>query len=234
MSHRPDSTVKQRGPRPRGGPMGMMAKGDKAKDFKGAMIKLIRYLGKYKTIIIVAIIIAIASTTASIVGPKILGKATTALFEGLINQVRGTGEIDFVYIGKILLIALGLYVGSAILAYIQGWIMAKVSADISYRLRRDISQKINKMELKYYDSTTQGEILSRLTNDVDAINQTLSQSITQMITSVVTVIGILIMMLTISWLMTLIALVVVPLSGLVIGFIIKKSQKHFAGQQKGL
>ena len=233
MSHGPSATARQRGPRPRG-PMGMIDKGNKAKDFKGAMIKLIRYLGKYKTIIIVAIIIAIASTTASILGPKILGKATTALFEGLINQIRGTGEIDFAYIGKILLITLGLYVGSAVLAYIQGWIMAKVSADISYRLRRDISQKINKMELKYYDTTTQGEILSRLTNDVDAINQTLSQSITQMITSVVTVIGILVMMLTISWLMTLIALVVVPLSGLVIGFIIKKSQKHFAGQQKGL
>ena len=217
---------------PRGGPMGRMMKGDKAKDFKGSMIKLISYLGKYRVIIIIAIIIAIASTAANIVGPKILGEATTVLFEGLIAVVRGTGEVDFDFIGRIILIVLALYISSAIFRYIQGWIMARVSTDISYRLRKDISEKINRMELKYYDRTTQGEILSRITNDVDTINQTLSQSITQIITSIITVLGILVMMFTISWLMTLVALVIIPLSGVMVMFIVKRSQKHFTQQQE--
>lgn len=227
------SSAKSSRPRRRrmGGGPPMMMPGEKPKDFKGAMIKLIRYLGAYKIIILVAILIAIASTTASIVGPKILGKATTKLFEGLIATVRGTGSVDFGYIGRILLITFLLYLGSAILAYIQGWIMSKVSADIAYRLRRDIDMKINKMELRYYDKTTQGEILSHLTNDVDAIYQTLSQSITQIITSIVTVLGVLIMMLTISWEMTLVALLVIPLSGVLVVVIVKRSQKHFARQQ---
>ncbi len=217
---------------PRGGPMGRMMKGDKAKDFKGSMLKLISYLGKYRITIIIAIIIAIASTAANIVGPKILGEATTELFEGLLAVVRGTGEVDFDFIGRIILIVLALYVSSAIFRYIQGWIMARVSTDISYRLRKDISEKINRMELKYYDRTTQGEILSRITNDVDTINQTLSQSITQIITSIITVLGILVMMFTISWLMTLVALVIIPLSGVVVMFIVKRSQKHFTQQQE--
>lgn len=216
----------------RGGPMGRMMKGDKAKDFKGSMLKLIGYLGRYKVIIIIAIIIAIASTAANIVGPKILGEATTELFEGLIEVVRGTGEVDFDFIGRIILITLALYVSSAIFRYIQGWIMARVSTDISYRLRKDISKKINRMELKYYDRTTQGEILSRITNDVDTINQTLSQSITQIITSIITVLGVLVMMFTISWLMTLVALVIIPLSGVTVMFIVKRSQKHFTQQQE--
>jgi ATP-binding cassette subfamily B protein len=212
--------------------MGRMMKGDKAKDFKGSMLKLISYLGKYRITIIIAIIIAIASTAANIVGPKILGEATTELFEGLLAVVRGTGEVDFDFIGRIILIVLALYVSSAIFRYIQGWIMARVSTDISYRLRKDISEKINRMELKYYDRTTQGEILSRITNDVDTINQTLSQSITQIITSIITVLGILVMMFTISWLMTLVALVIIPLSGVVVMFIVKRSQKHFTQQQE--
>jgi ATP-binding cassette subfamily B protein len=212
--------------------MGRMMKGDKAKDFKGSMLKLISYLGKYRIIIIIAIIIAIASTAANIVGPKILGEATTVLFEGLIEVVRGTGEVDFDFIGRIILIVLALYISSAIFRYIQGWIMARVSTDISYRLRKDISEKINRMELKYYDRTTQGEILSRITNDVDTINQTLSQSITQIITSIITVLGILVMMFTISWLMTLVALVIIPLSGVMVMFIVKRSQKHFTQQQE--
>ncbi len=225
----------QSGPR-RGGPMGGMMRGggEKAKDFKGTMVKLLQYLGRYKAIIIVAILIAIASTTASIVGPKILGRATTELFEGLIETIRGTGSVDFDFIGRIILITLSLYVGSAILAYIQGWIMAKVSTDIAYRLRKDISEKMNRMKLKYYDSTTHGEILSRLTNDVDTINQTLSNSLTQIITSVITVIGVLVMMFTISWKMALLVIGVIPLSGLMIVFIVKRSQKHFNQQQEYL
>ena len=228
MSHGPG---RSRGGSMRG-PMGRMMKGDKAKDFKGSIVKLIGYLGGYKVIIIIAIIIAIASTAANIIGPKILGEATTSLFEGLIAVVRGTGTVDFDFIGRIILITLALYLSSAIFRYIQGWIMAKLSTNISYRLRRDISEKINRMELKYYDRTTKGEILSRITNDIDTINQTLSQSITQIITSIVTVLGILIMMFTISWMMTLVALVIIPLSGVVVAFIVKRSQKHFAQQQE--
>ena len=237
MSHgsqQPQKEQQRRGPRA-GGPMSsMMRGGDKAKDFKGTWVKLIQYLGKYKTIIIITILIAIASTAASIVGPKILGKATTALFEGLMAKIAGTGEIDFKYIGQIILIVLALYGVSAILSYIQGWIMAKVSTDISYRLRKDISEKMNRMKLKYYDNTTHGEVLSRLTNDVDTINQTLSQSITQIITSIVTVIGVLIMMFTISWKMTLVVMAIIPLSGLMIMLIVKRSQKHFNQQQEYL
>ena len=217
-----------------GGPMGRFRPGDKAKDFKGSMAKLIRYIGRYKGIIIFSIIIASFATAANIAGPKILGKATTRLFEGLIATIQGTGSVDFEYIGRIILITLALYVGSAILRYIQGWIMAKVSADIAYRLRRDIAEKINKMKLKYYDSTTHGEVLSRLTNDVDAINQTLSQSLTQIITSIITVIGVLIMMFTINWMMALLVITIVPLSGVGVLFIIKRSQKHFAEQQEYL
>jgi ATP-binding cassette subfamily B protein len=234
MSHGPAPSGRRGGPRGGpggGGPMGRMMKGDKPKDFKGSMKRLIRYLDEYKTTVTIALLIAIASTAASIVGPKILGEATTELFNGLIAKVSGTGEVPFDVIGKILLTVLALYAFSALFSFIQGWIMAKVSTDISYRLRKDISTKINRMELKYYDKVTQGEVLSRLTNDVDTINQTLSQSITQIITSIITVIGILVMMLSISWLMTLVALVVVPLSGVTVMFIVKKSQKHFTKQQ---
>ncbi|NHJ84859.1 MAG: ABC transporter ATP-binding protein [Asgard group archaeon] len=199
MSHspRPASRGPMRGG-PRGGPMRGMMNQEKAKDFKGAMLKLLKYIAQYRVIIIVSIIIAGISTAANIVGPKILGRATTELFNGLIATIQGTGSIDFWYIGRIILITLGLYLGSALMSYIQGWLMARVSTDIAYRLRKDISLKMNKMELKYYDRVTYGEVLSRLTNDVDAINQTLSQSITQIIRSVITVIGVLIMIVTIS------------------------------------
>ncbi|NPE07948.1 MAG: ABC transporter ATP-binding protein [Asgard group archaeon] len=236
MSHGPGpSQGRRRQSSRRGGPMGgMMRGGEKAKDFKGAMAILLRYIGRYKVIIIVAILIAAASTAATIVGPKILGRATTELFEGLMARIQGTGEVDFNYIGRIILIVLSLYVGSSILSYIQGWIMAKVSTDISYRLRRDISLKMNKMKLKYYDGTTHGEILSRLTNDVDTITQTLSNSLTQIISSVATLIGVLIMMFSISWKMALLVIGVVPLSAMSIIFIVKRSQKHFAQQQEYL
>lgn len=219
----------------RGGPMGgMMRGGDKPKDFKGTMAKLLKYIGRYKVIIIFSILIAAASTTANIVGPKILGRATTELFEGLMAKIQGTGSVDFTYIARIIFITIGLYLGSAILSYIQGWIMAKVSTDIAYRLRRDISVKMNLMKLKYYDKITHGEVLSRLTNDVDTINQTLSQSLTQIITSIVTVIGVVIMMFTISWKMTLVIMGVIPLSALMMVFVVKRSQKHFNQQQEYL
>jgi ATP-binding cassette subfamily B protein len=176
-------------------------------------------------------VFAIGSTAANIAGPKILGQATTTLFEGVLAQLGGTGTIDFTSIGRIILITLGLYLISALFAYIQGWIMADVATNITYRFRRDISEKINRMPLKYFDTTTYGEVLSRITNDVDTVNQTLSQSLTQIITSVVTVIGVLVMMLSISWLMTLVALVIIPLSMLVVSLIIRQSQKYFKQQQ---
>jgi ATP-binding cassette subfamily B protein len=173
-----------------------------------------------------------ASTVFSIFGPKILGQATTKLFEGVIQQISGTGPgIDFNAIGQILLLALGLYILSSLLSYAQGWIMSGVSVDITYNLRKNIAAKINRMPLKYFDGTNHGEILSRITNDVDTVNQTLSQSLSQIITSVTSVVGILIMMLTISWQMTLIALLIIPLSLVIVQFIVKRSQKYFRKQQ---
>lgn len=211
-----------------------MMKGDKARNFKGTMAKLVEYLGKYKVTVLIVLVFAVASTSASIAGPKILGRATTRLFEGVLAQLSGTGEIDFEYIGRILLLTLGLYLVSTLFSYVQGWIMADVSTNIAYRLRRDISEKINRMPLKYFDGTTQGEVLSRITNDVDTVNQTLSQSLTQIITSVVTVIGVLIMMLSINWVMTLVALLVLPLSMVIVALIVSQSQKHFERQQEYL
>jgi ATP-binding cassette subfamily B protein len=208
-----------------------MMKGDKARDFKGTMAKLVEYLGKYKVTVLIVLVFAVASTAASIAGPKILGRATTRLFEGVLAQLSGTGEIDFDYIGQILLLTLGLYLLSTLFSYVQGWIMADVSTNIAYRFRRDISEKINRMPLKYFDGTSQGEVLSRITNDVDTVNQTLSQSLTQIITSVITVIGVLIMMFSINWVMTLVALLILPLSMMVVALIVKQSQKHFKRQQ---
>ena len=219
------------GPMGRGGPMAMM-KGESARDFKGTMKKLIGYMGAYKGVTLLVIVLAIASTVFSIFGPRILGNATTKLFEGVMGQIAGTGlGIDFDAIGQILLTALGLYVLSAILGYVQGWIMTGVAVDITYRFRRDIAAKINRMPLRYFDGTNHGEILSRVTNDVDTVNQTLSQSLSQIITSVTTVLGVLIMMLTISWQMTLVALLIIPLSMVIVQFIVRRSQRYFREQQ---
>jgi ATP-binding cassette, subfamily B, multidrug efflux pump len=213
-----------------GGPMAMM-KGEKARDFRGTLRKLLQYLGSYKISILFVMLVAIGSTIFAIIGPKVMGKATTALFEGAMAQIAGTGSIDFGYIGQILLITLGLYLVSMLFAYIQGWIMAGISMKITYRFRQDISQKINRMPLKYFDGTSHGEILSRVTNDVDTVSQTLSQSLSQIITSIVTVVGILVMMLTISWTMTLVALGIVPISLALLGLIIGKTQVYFKRQQ---
>ena len=226
-----------RGPgRRRRGPMGhgpmAMLPGAKARDFKGTMVRLIRYLGSYRIAILVVMLFAIASTVFTILGPKILGRATTKLFEGVMAQITGTGTgIDFEYIGRIILITLGLYLASAAFSFIQGWIMSGISVDIAYRFREDISKKINALPFKYFDRVSQGEVLAHVTNDVDTINQTLNQSLSQIITSTVTVVGVLIMMLTISWQMTLVALLIVPLSSGVVMLIVRQSQKYVSQQQ---
>ncbi len=228
---RPRGPMRGRGPMGHGGPMAML-KGDRARDFKGTMRKLIEYLGTYKIAIMFVMLVAIASTIFAIVGPKILGRATTRLFEGVIGIVAGTGSgIDFDYIGQIILITLALYLASTLFSFIQGWIMASISTDITYRFRRDIADKINRMPFRYFDRTSQGEVLSRITNDVDTVNQTLSQSLSQIVTSVVTVLGILVMMLSISWQMTLIALLIIPLSTLIVVLVVSRSQKYFMQQQ---
>ena len=217
-----------RGPGPPGSRFGVR---EKATDFRGTMGKLFRYMGRYKWLVLVVFIFAAASTTANIIGPKILGTATTTLVNGIIAKVSGTGEIDFVQIGGILLEVLIIYIISAAFGFVQGWIMANISTNIAYRLRQDISEKIDRLPLKYYDGTTHGEVLSRITNDVDTINQTLSQSLTSIITSVVTVVGIVSMMLSISWMMTLVALGMLPLTLILIGVIVGRSQKYFKQQQ---
>jgi ATP-binding cassette subfamily B protein len=224
------------GGRGRGGPMGhggprAMMKGEKPRDFKGTMRKLIQYLGSYKVSILAVMLVAMASTIFSIAGPRILGNATTKLFAGVMSQIAGTGSIDFGYIGRMILWTLGLYVVSALFAYIQGWVMSGVSMNITYRFRRDISEKINRLPFRYFDGTSHGEVLSRVTNDVDTVSQTLNQSLSQIVTSVTTVIGVLVMMFTISWQMTLVALVMVPISFGIIGLVVNKSQAYFKRQQ---
>jgi ATP-binding cassette subfamily B multidrug efflux pump len=213
------------------GPGGMMGGGEKARDFKGTMKKLAKYLNVYKASMITVFIFAIASSIFSIVGPKILGKATTKLFEGVMSKISGDGAIDFDYIGKIILTLVVLYVISAVFGYIQGLIMSNVSMKVSYNFRKDISEKINRMPLRYFDGTNHGEVLSRVTNDVDTLSQTLNQSLSQIITSVTSVVGILVMMLSISWQMTLVSIGILPLSMILIIGIVKNSQKFFKQQQ---
>jgi ATP-binding cassette subfamily B protein len=217
----------------RGGPHAMM-KGEKPKDFKGSMKKLIAYMGAYKPQVALVMVLAMGSTIFSIFGPKILGRATTTLVEGLISSFRGGPGIAFDAVGTILMTALGLYFISAFFQYLQGWIMAGVSAKLTYRFRDDLLSKIDRMPLRYFDATSHGEVLSRLTNDVDTVNQTLNQSLSQMISSVVTLLGVFIMMLSISWQMTAVALLTIPLSLGIIKFIVGKSQKYYSRQQEYL
>lgn len=214
------------------GPGGMIQGGEKANDFKGTMKKLMSYMNEYKLAVIVVFIFASASAVFSIVGPKILGNATTKLFEGIMGKISGSGSgIDFDYIARILIILVALYALSAFFSYVQGWIMSGVSMKVSYRMRKEISEKINRLPLKYFDDTNQGEVLSRVTNDVDTVSQTLNQSLTQIITSITTVIGVLVMMLSISFTMTLVALCIIPVSMAIMMLIIKQSQKYFKEQQ---
>lgn len=213
------------------GPPGMGG-GEKAKDFKGTISKLVRYLRKYLPAVIVVMVIAVFSTVFNVVCPKVLGKATTALSEGIMRKINGIGGIDFTYIGKILLFCLGLYLLSVLFNFTQGIIMTGVTQKLCYKMRKDVSEKINRMPLKYFESRTYGEVLSRITNDIDTMGNGLNQSITQLITSVSTVIGVFIMMLTISPLMTMIAIIILPISVALMGIIIKKSQRFFKQQQE--
>lgn len=217
----------------RGGPMGGMMGGpvQKARDFKGTLRKLVAYLAPYRRVIVLVFILAIGSTVFSIVGPKILGNATTELFNGILAKIAGTGDVPFDVIGRILLTALGLYALSAALSYGQGWLMTDVAINVTYKLRKEMMEKVNRMPFRYFDGTPHGEVLSLLTNDVDTINQTLNQSLTQIITSLVTVVGILVMMLTISWQMTLVALTIVPVSMFIVMVIVRQSQRFFKEQQ---
>ncbi len=218
------------GPGPRG-----MTNTEKAKDFKGTIKKLLSYLGAYKIGIIIVFIFAIASTVFNIVGPKILGGATTEIFKGLMGIVSNTGQgIDFAAIGQIMMRLIMLYLASATFSAIQGLIMSQIAINVTYKLRKDTFAKLNRLPFTYFDHTTYGEVLSYLTNDIETINQTLNQSLTQIITAITTIIGILVMMLSISWQMTLIAILVIPLSALAAAFVIKRSQKQFSSQQEYL
>ncbi|MGL4737293.1 MAG: ABC transporter ATP-binding protein [Cellulosilyticaceae bacterium] len=232
------SNQKQRkgfGPGGGHGPMGGMGAGEKAKDFKGTMKNLMKYLRPFRLSILVVIIFAVGSAAFSIVGPKLLGKATTKIFDGLVDKVGGgTAGIDFTYIGNMLLFLLALYVISALFAFIQGFVMSGISQKVSYNLRKEISAKINRMPLRYFDTKTHGEVLSRVTNDVDSISQNLNQSMTQVITSATTLIGVLIMMFSISGSMTVVALLILPISMFFISLVVKRSQKYFKSQQEYL
>ena len=242
MSHDNMNSRQQTSPRhgppaggPRGGPPGMLRGGEKARNFKGTMMKLLKYLSPYKWHFVVVIIFSVASTVFNIIGPKILGKATTRLFEGAVAALAGTGEgIDFVYIGNILAMLAGLYIAATVFGFIQGWIMTSVSMKMTYRFRKEISEKINRLPISYFDRTNQGEVLSRVTNDVDTVSQTLNQSLTQIITSLITMVGVLVMMFSISWLMTLTVMIILPISAVFISIIVKNSQKYYKQQQEYL
>lgn len=216
------------------GPHGGMRGGAKAKDFKGSLKKLVKYMSVYKVQMLFVAVFAVCGTVFNIVGPKILGKATTEIFNGLVSKVSGGSGMDFGKIGQILLITLGLYVVSALCSFIQGMIMTGISQKTTYRLRKDITEKVNQMPMDYFDTKPVGEVLSRVTNDVDTLGQSLNQSATQLITSVTTLIGVLVMMLSISPLMTVVALLILPISVGLISFVMKHSQKYFSGQQEYL
>ena len=220
----------KRGPMGHGGRMS----GEKAKDFKGAMKKIIKYISRYKFRLILMLIFAVAGTVFNIVGPKILGKATTELFNGLVAKISGTGGIDFGRIGEILAFLMCLYAVSAVCSFVQGMIMTGISNDVGYSLRKEISGKMNRLPLKYYESRPYGEILSRITNDIDTLQMGLNQSITQLITSVTMLIGVFVMMLSINVWMTVVALLILPVSMLIIGKVMKRSQKYFQAQQRYL
>lgn len=220
----------------RGGPMGPgdMGPGEKAKDFKGTVRKLMTYILEYKFAMVMVVIFAIGSTVFNIAGPKIAGKATTKIFNGLMDKLNGGSGIDFDGIARILILLLALYIISSCLSFVQGWIMTSVSQKITFKLRAKMSEKISRLPMDYYDKRTHGEVLSRVTNDVDTLGTSLNQSLTQLLTSVVTIVGVLIMMLTISPLMTLVSILILPLSGILIGVVVKTSQQHFKSQQEYL
>ena len=219
-----------------GGPMGGMMPGDKPKSFRKTMATFLKYLKPYRLQLVVVLVFAIASTVFSIIGPKLLGNATTRLFEGVVAKATHVpgAAIDFGYIGRIALILLGLYILSAVFLYIQGYIMSGIAMKVTYDIRKRIAEKIKRMPLKYFDTKSHGEVLSHVTNDVDTISTTLAQNLSQIVTSVTTIIGVLVMMLTISWLMTVVALVIIPISFVLISVVVKGSQRYFKKQQEYL
>ena len=228
--------LKAASPRRRGGhgPMGRMMPGEKAQDFKGTIGKLVRFMGQFKVAFIAAIVFAMASAAFNIVGPKVLSQATTELFDGIVAKIGGTGGIDFDAVGAILLTTLALYCVSAACSFVQGWMMTSVSQRTCYGLRRKIAEKIDRLPVGYFECTSTGDVLSRITNDVDTLGQSLNQGVTQLITSATTMIGVLVMMLSINVEMTLIALLVIPLSLILVKVVVKRSQKYFRAQQKKL
>lgn len=215
----------------RGGPGAPV---EKAKDFKGSIGKLARYMSEYKISLVLVVIFAITSTVFNIIGPKLMGNATTEIFNGIIAKVNGTGDVNFDALGAILLLLIGFYLISSICSFIQGWLMTGISQKVSYRLRKELIAKINRMPMNYFDKSTHGEALSRVTNDVDTLAQNLNQSITQLVTSITTIIGVMVMMLSISPLMTLIAVLILPVSMVLVLFVVKISQKYFKSQQEYL
>ncbi|HXY73831.1 MAG TPA: ABC transporter ATP-binding protein, partial [Dehalococcoidales bacterium] len=221
-----------------GGPMGRggFGAGGKPKSFRKAMTTFLQYLRPYRVSLILVLIFAVASTVFMILGPKLLGNATTKLFTGIVSKVMHVpgASIDFTYIGRIIIILIGLYVLSSIFSFLQGYIMSNIAMKITYQFRKNIAEKINRMPPKYFDTKTHGEALSLVTNDIDTISSTLSQNLSQIVTSVTTIIGVLVMMLTISWLMTLVALVILPISFGLISVVIKASQKYYIQQQNYL
>lgn len=229
-----ENTNKKPAPVKRGHGPGVGTPSEKPKNFSKSMKQLVRFSGNYKYAFVVVILFAIAGTVFQVIGPKVMGRATTVLAEGLMHKIKGTGTIDFTTIGRILAFATALYALSAVLTFVQGWIMTAITQKIVYNLRRDISEKINRMPMKYFESHQYGDVLSRITNDVDTLGTGLNQSVTTIITSVATVIGVLAMMMTISPLMTLISFVTIPVSIFLLGLIIKISQKHFKAQQEYL
>ena len=228
--------LKAASPRRRGGhgPMGRMMPGEKAQDFKGTIGKLVRFMGQFKVAFIAAIVFAMASAAFNIMGPKVLSQATTELFDGIVAKIGGTGGIDFDAVGVILLTTLALYCVSAACSFVQGWMMTSVSQRTCYGLRRKIAEKIDRLPVGYFERTSTGDVLSRITNDVDTLGQSLNQGVTQLITSATTMIGVLVMMLSINVEMTLIALLVIPLSLILVKVVVKRSQKYFRAQQKKL
>ena len=228
------ATQPRRGPMGGHGPGGRMMPGEKPKNLKGTLGKLIAFMGRFKAAIVVVLVFAVGSTIFNIVGPKVLSTATTELFNGIVAKIDGSGGIDFDAIANILLFTLGLYVLSALCSFVQGWIMSSVSQRTCYQLRKSIAEKIDRMPMGYFERTSVGDTLSRITNDVDTLGQSLNQGVTQLITSVTTIIGVLIMMLTINPLMTLITVVILPVSVVLIMVVVKHSQKYFKAQQRTL
>ena len=234
MSAQTDGAATRRGPMGGHGPGHGMMPGEKPKDFKGTLKKMIGFMGRFKAALVVVLVFAIGSTVFNIVGPKVLSTATTELFNGIVAKIDGSGGINFDAIAQILLFTLGLYLLSAACSFVQGWIMSSVSQRTSYELRRSIAEKIDRMPMGYFERNSVGDTLSRITNDVDTLGQSLNQGVTQLITSVTTIIGVLVMMLTINPLMTLVTVVILPVSVVLIMVVVKRSQKFFLAQQRTL